>query len=343
MREQSLVDLFDLYDQAFDAVCSDLNISNTPNWQERWFYRYLLINPVLKFCPILRWKKELLTTKEELDRESLIDSLYKSSDLVLDERYSDLLMNSLASSTATHLNPRLHKNFSEWWFLSAKNRIHEQFPVKDIDFFSHLADWLPNYEERYEAWVRAHSSEFEELYTLTWDRYRAVMIPRVGNRKQILKEINNLLDEIHVETSHIVKSKISEKTIKDCFRVLEYLACNGETNLLSLAENADVLKFSRVGLRDEFGSNSSNSVKVGVHRLSKLSLEILKASSFGFFPTLGKWNDEDEEGVHKVIADFFKLTSSDSIDKIYSLVPATDSMESCIRAEIKELGGVVYE
>ncbi len=52
MKNQSLVDLFEAYDKAFDKACHELSITNIPEWRERWFYRFLLINPVWKYAPI---------------------------------------------------------------------------------------------------------------------------------------------------------------------------------------------------------------------------------------------------------------------------------------------------
>lgn len=53
MNEKSLVDLFDLYDQAFDKVCDDLGISNRPPWQYRWFYRFYQINLMPQYLAMM--------------------------------------------------------------------------------------------------------------------------------------------------------------------------------------------------------------------------------------------------------------------------------------------------
>ena len=91
MKEQSLVDLFSLYDLAFDEVCSDLKITDIPDWHQRWFYRYLLINPAAKYTPIPRLKEKYYVNEWVLEREKMLDCLYETGELVFDSEYNKLL------------------------------------------------------------------------------------------------------------------------------------------------------------------------------------------------------------------------------------------------------------
>ncbi len=345
MNNQSLVDLFDAYDKAFDKACHELGVINIPDWHERWFYRYLLINPVTRYVPSLEYNEQKFSKSFIQNYEKKLNNLYSTHEKVFDPNYSDLLKNSEIPFLMHYLAPCMYKNFVDWWFLHSKQKSGYFKKVSQLDFFNLHADWInpKSKEDEFKMWIQAHSDSLKTLFKLTWSGYQTVLIPRSGSKKRILNEVQNLLDKNHYQESfNVVKTKIPEKTVKACFRVLEHQILFGKRKLLDIADSIDVLTISKAGLYANHGADSSNSVKVGVHRLSKLGLSIVGATSYGSFPKLAK-STEEEIGVKKIISDFFKLTTKETIIKIQSQFPPVENMKKVIKSDLKKLGNLVYD
>lgn len=349
MKNQSLVDLFDTYDNAFDKACYEFGITNIPDWRERWFYRFLLINPVWKYAPV-----DILSDRHrhpdlpKINIEEFFNGLYESSELIADKKYTKLLENSFAAHYSQVLNPCLFENFCSWWFYAGKKRIRYNTNVQEINFWNHLEKWYPDDDSernRYERWKDTFSKEIEELFELTNDLHFVLLIPKIGSKKEIIKQVNQALKKNHIEKFHIRYNKITEKTVKDCYRILEHQILNGKKNLLDIAKDTDILRISKANLYDKHGRDSTNSVKVGVHRLSNLAMEIINASSYSFFPTLDGWSalSEDVHAVNEVLKDYLKLVKKDTISKIRSKLPVPNDMYSQICLDLERLGEVVFE
>lgn len=344
MKEMSLVDLFDLYDQAFDEVCDELGIINIPSWQERWLYRFLLINPVLIYYPHLLFKEEFITTEEGLVEQRKIENLYEKGKLIKDPLYSCQLEASLSGRVAVFLNPLISESFSEWWFKYARKRIRETSDVKQVLLNKHLKKWLTFDSDQYKKWKKYENESIHDIFLLTMNSHLTLMIPSYGDRKKILRQVNEILDEYHRVSTYTVETKIQKSTVKDCFKILEYMIVNPQSNqdLLQLAEQTDVLKISRAGI-DNVSEDSKNSVRAGVSRLIKMSLEIMEASSYGFFPTVGNWHDYGlEPGVKLIMKDYFKLVSPKLIQDIKLSLGNCKNFKNQIRSDIDKLDQQVY-
>lgn len=345
MKKQSLVDLFEAYDKAFDKACHDMGITNIPDWRERWFYRYMLINPVFKYAPIIHkdWHKH--PKMKPVDMEIFFQKLYQSGDLVIDKKYSQLLTGSYASFISEILNPYLFNNFSCWWFYAGRNKIRNEPKVIHIPLFDYTQNWFKVESAKsrpLERWMAANSRELEDIFYLI-ETHNVILLPKWGRKKVILKQINSILNETHNEKLHIIQNKISERTVKDCYRILEYQIYNGRKNLLQIAEETNILKISKASLYSRHGNDSSSSVKVGVHRLSKLSMEIITESSFGTFPVCNKPRYKFGKGVYEVFNDYYKLVTKDTLDRIQRKLPPVENMEKVIKSDLKKLGKLVYE
>jgi hypothetical protein len=339
MKEKSLADLYDLYDQAFNDVCNELGIVEVPSWEERWLYRFLLVNPVLTYYPYILFKEEFITTEEGLEEQRRIENLYEKGRLIKDPLYSSQLEASLSGRVADFLNPLTSRNFVEWWFKYARNRIRDTSDVKQVLLNENIKEWLTLDSDEYKKWKKSNEEKIHDIYTLTMNSHLTIMIPSYGDRKKILRQVNQILDEYHRESTYTVETKIHESTVKDCFRVLECMIVNPQANLdlLQLAEQADVLKISRAGINN-ISEDSKNSVRAGVSRLIRMSLEIMEASSYGFFPTTGKWQDHGlEPGVKLIMRDCFKLISPKLIEDIKINLGSHKKFKDQIRSDINKL------
>lgn len=345
MKNQSLVDLFDAYDKAFDKVCHELGITKIPDWHERWFYRYLLINPVTRYSPSVSYNKEKFSKRFIQNHQKLLDKLYSSGEKVFDPYYSNLLNKSMIPIDMNTIAPFMYETFASWWFLKGKKITEYSHKVVELDFHIFSTNWFYNKseDEEYRRWTSAHSDSLRSIYSHSLIGYQTALIPKFGSKKRILRQVKDLIEKNHyAERRILVKTKMPEKTIKACFRVLEHQILFGKRKLLDIANSIDVLSISKAGLNDNYGADSSNSVKVGVHRLSKLGLSIVNATSYMSFPKLDK-STEEEIGVKKIIADFFKLTTKETIINIQSKLPPVEDMEKVIKLDLKKLGKLVYE
>jgi hypothetical protein len=345
MKDKSLVNLFELYDQAFDNACHELGITNIPDWHERWFYRYMLINPVFKYAPIIHERCHLHPKMKPIDIEIFFQKLYQSGDLAIDEKYSNILKGSYSSFISEILNPYLYNNFSCWWFYAGKNKIRNDPKVMHIPLFDYTQNWFKKDGTKsspLERWSAANSKELEDIF-YSIETHNIVLLPKWGPKKEILKQVNSILNENHHEKLHIVQNKISERTVKDCYRILEYQIYYGRKNLLQIAEQTNILKISKASLNSQHGNDSSNSVKVGVHRLSKLAMEMITETSFGTFPVFNKPHHSYGKGVYEVLNDYFKLVTKGTLDRIQSKLPPVENMEKLIKSDLKKLGKLVYE
>lgn len=344
MKVKSLTDLFDLYDLAFNEVCNDLGIVDIPSWEERWLYRFLLVNPVLTYYPYILFKEEFISTEEGLEEQRRIENLYKKGRLIKDPFYSSQLETSLAGRVTDFLNPLTSRNFSEWWFKYARNRIRNNSDVKEIRLNENVKEWLTLDSDQYKKWKESNEEKTQEIYKLTMSSHLTLMIPSYGDRKNILRQVNQILDECHRVSPYTVQTKIHESTVKDCFRILECMIINPQSNqdLLGLAKQADVLKISRAGI-DNISEDSKNSVRAGVSRLIKMSMEIMEASSYGFFPTTGDWQDYGlEPGVKLIMRDYFKLISPQLIEDIKLHLGSYKNFKHQILLDINKLGTLAY-
>ena len=330
MKDTSLVDLFELYDQAFDKVCDELNIKKRPTWQHRWFYRYLLINPIANFHHRVKRNKI-----EKLDKGI-------KGNKVLTELYNLKLEYSLSILVADKLDPSFYESFPEWYLKTMQDdeRISD-YKVDRIDFDCPGNQWInfSDREKEFKDWQKGNTKAIHKIYqSNAWDGYDIFAVPRVGDKTKILKSFKKILEINHRPSYNIVKNKVREQTVKDCYKLLEYRALNPSASLLEMAKETGVLSTSLAGIDGKYGENSSNSVKAGVHRLNDLALEILKDSSYSYFPLKGKYIENNEEAVQLVFRNYFKTKPYLRIQQIKDSLPTTlPSMVSKVRKEFKKI------
>lgn len=333
----SLVDLFDLYDQAFNEVCDSWNIVNKPSWQVRWFYRYLLINPAVRYYPIKRFLDKDSSVSDRLRREKLIQSLYDSDDLILDDVISKTFSSCVLVGDC--LNPNLFESFSEWWFTKAKNIFYPKGHIRHVPVTEKF--YGPEYQDDCKEWMLNNTVNIKLLHELNYrDQYELLLVPKYGCKKNVLKEMTYFINQVTQESAYIVQSKMTEKTIKECFKTLEFLVMNDNESLASTAEKADVLKFSRFGIKND--PDGLNSVRVGMHRLINLAHEVLVASSYGYFPIVPFDNNFIKSDLKLTISKFRDLTPKSVFKNLYRSFDVED-MKYLINEDIKKLRKFIYQ
>ena len=103
MKNQSLVDLFDLYDLTFDEICQELNVTDIPTWQQRWFYRYYQVNllPQITFL--------LYNNTDAIELQNMF------------KKYKDQYECESIYETNQKFYSTFVDSFPNWWFKRARN------------------------------------------------------------------------------------------------------------------------------------------------------------------------------------------------------------------------------
>lgn len=329
MKQTSLVDLFELYDQAYDQVCEQMAIKKSPSWKHRWFYRYLLINPITSFHHKIK-KNKVEKVEKGIEGNKFLNELYNLK-----------LEYSLSVLVAHKLDPSFYKSFPDWYFnMIQSDENYAIHKVSRIDFNRQGAKWI-NYsdkEKEFQDWQKSNVEQIYELYQNSLLGHDVYSIPRVGDKFKIMRNMKKTLDINHRPSFNITENKLREITVKDCFRLLEYKAFNPKATLLKMAVDTNVLRISLAGIDGEYGVNSVNSVKAGVNRLNDLALEILKDSSYSYFPLKGKYIENDEEAVQLVFNNYFNTKPHLQMQKIKNSLPTTFSnMLIKVKDEFKKL------
>lgn len=298
MSYVSLVNLFQEYDRAFDMVCDELLIENRPSWRDRWFYRFLRINPV----PYLF--KQIESNNSAVSFEKKYLEVAKKHGI----------LNSRSMSRLRFFIEYQNLPFHKWWYLHALPTLKESrfsFEKVKLDpMFYVIPREIMSTEELednyFYQWVAENKDSLNKIRSfIDYGNYVLYVVPKYGDESKIKNDIRlNMKSDFQVDR-HIVASKMPERTVVDIFKIFEYKAHTGEIDLLVVAENSDALKFSRsVSGSDSF--DSSDSVKSGISRLYSLGKVLIRNTSYGRFPTTSMiLDDQHESGVNYIIENYF--------------------------------------
>ncbi len=346
MEEKSLVDLFKLYDYEFDKVCKDLRVKNTPSWRDRWLYRFMSINPIYKFFPYEIFLTTFYSDKKIIEeKRKLVGKLKKEKEIIYDKNLSESL--KFFFYPTIFLSPKLYKNFSEWWFHCAKDFLYKTPKVEVLNFFKegyYFKNFEPNFsqEKLKKLWMESNETELQKIqesasYTFT------LLVPTFGNRTKILNEIKSHLKNLNNESENFLKSKISKKTVLDSFSLLETIVQQGNIELLTLADRANILEISRMNISNLYGKSSIDSVRSGTSRLKNIAKKIFEASSYGVFPFFDEKLMQRNDYVEFFLKNNPDLLSIESFNLLRKNLPDPEDMYKVIKNDLISLGNVIYE
>lgn len=333
MKTQSLINLFKQYDLAFEAVCDQLHIENRPSWREKWFYRYLCINPVPYVLSELRTKNSGINYDAEK----------------LNEAKKNEISSSRALSQLNFYIQYRNLNFHKWWFLHALPAFKgEQLMMKKVNFdlvFFMKEDGDPELsedeiqEKLFNDWILENKETLKNLKTITdYGNYFLYAIPKYGHHIDVTKEIHLGMKSDFKNHKHIIDSKMPERTVIDIFKIFEFRALTGNDDLLTIAIQTDALKFSR-GTVGSSLADSSDSVKSGISRLFNLGKILIRNTSYVKFPMATPvFNDEREIGANFVIDNYFDYSPQPLFERLKLLHDFSyDEMCQLIKSDLSEL------
>ena len=346
MKEKSLTSFFKLYDIEFDRACKDLGVKNIPSWKDRWLYRYMQINPFFRYFPYEGYLEIFYSDKKTIkEKRKLLKKLRKNKEVIYDKNYSKNLRHCFYPTF--FLSPKLYNNFSEWWFLYAKNILYGSPETVCLNFFKESFYIRSDHskktqEEIRNLWLEANREEIDKLVQSAFDSF-TLIIPRYGDKKRILNEIKTYLKVLHNDSAYIPQSKITQKTAMDAYSLLETMVREDNVNLITLASNADILKTSRMNISNKLGKDSVNSVRVGTHRLKIIARKILEASSYGIFPQIYENQFSRNDHLESFLINIPQLMTYESYEIIKKSFPKQNDMYDVIRNDLMELGDIIFK
>jgi len=342
MKEESLVDLFEIYDRTLDKVCHDLRVTEIPPWIERWYFRFIQINPILRYYPYYEHIKEWCDLGYDPDRiyRNEVDRLYEKGIKKYHPEFTDALLDSGFSRYMfccdTTFSPSLYK----WWY-GARIYIHltDTLSVERFEFSNNGLSTDNSTEDSasYSKWIEVNSDSLYRIYLKSKDQkfFNVYGFYEFRDKEVLLSKFEKITSDLKLKKSGLVKKlKIPEKTIKDCYRLIEYKSFNpNENDLIEIAKSSGILKTSVSGLVNS--EESIDSVRSGVSRLNKLSNQILEATCNGEFPL----TDAPElitELHKKMISEFYLSNPVEIFQYIRSQLPNKEEMYDAIRTEVIE-------
>jgi hypothetical protein len=331
MKKLSLIEKIEIYDKILDRVLDELKLEK-PSWEVKWFYRFLVINPAANLYVYLN--------NNVSNKEYSGDPKYKIY-------YEKGLLRSGLVVSLHNLWDFKYTNLIRWWFKQAQPLI--AYSIKEVErytFEQHADQYKnsdgskPTKEQLLDEWIDTQKSGFE-IYDLKYKaqtgQYAIFAIPHNGNRREIEHYIKEFFKNEFIDNTLIVKSKMSERTIKDIFRVFEYRAKTGETDLIEIAKNSGALKISTANMGTNTSTDSLQSVRAGMHRLFDIGLMIIRNTSYAKFPSIKKLRDYDfESGVDFVMDNYFDIEPERFFKRLEDDLPSVEDMESVIREDIRK-------
>jgi len=307
MERRLASDYFEIYDRAFYDICSLLNISKIPNWKHIWFYRYLQLSYsrfVLTNCNEGLWDLKIKENLPDLIRLEKIYSLFPIN---------------------------RQQDFASWWFPEGM-RFFSKFEKLE---FTEIGSLIPhNKYVTFDDYWNLRKSFENYMVTIYGDRdgppAMVVGFKISKSKKQILQEFEEFLDKnVSLQKEFITayefnfeKSKIQEKTLKDCFRALEVRTIYPDLDLLEVAQIASTLDQSLMGLGRSEDSNLS--IRSGISRQIKNAIRISENAARGIFPSSEEfdWTNKYDSDllVHggiKNYYDYFDFNPDYGYEEIY--------------------------
>lgn len=343
METKSLVDLFDLYDLSYDRVCDDLGISIRPAWQHRWFYRFYQVSLSPQYVAMC---ENLVAANKKFPNDEL-ENFYKYGYIY--GPYRDAYYKFYSTFT---------DSFPIWWYNRArqhfsmgKEDVYELMLFKREIEFTKQGRYLMAGEFCYQL------RKFSEIDARP--DYKVIFMPMLRTKDETLKLFEKYIDEteyfspgFHNQSSsfYVPRVKVSEKSVKDCYRYLEYRAFNPKDDLVTVALNSGIKKGAASALDKnnpkDAGNPSLNSLKVGMTTLNKQALNLLCGASKGIFPTSFDWL-EDSWG-RKNVSNFSFIRYFDSNPSwlfrlVKKKIPHPDQMYDSIKSDLLSLGDSVFK
>lgn len=340
MKEISLVDLFDLYDQAFDEVCDELDISDKPPWQYRWLYRYYQINLIPQF---LAMTGKLLSEGKSFPDAGWASFYKRSSEFLSFEKTYYKFYSTFTDS------------FPVWWYKKARQhfsigeeKIYELMSFDRGDYFSGKGKlyWVGEFGYQLKQYSEKDSRS----------DHRVLFLPLLRTKEETVKLFERYLDDTgyfskdsssQLSDFHIPRVKVSEKSVKDCYRLLEYRVFNPSSDLVDVALNSGIKKSSIAGLdkdnpRDVSGP-SLNSVRAGMNILNKQALNLLYGSSQGIFPSSYDWLDDYKKWPtfhSNLFFNYYEHNPKWLFELVRKKMPHPDNMHAVIKADLLSLAEI---
>lgn len=274
--EKLFSDQFDEYDSIFDQVCKEFKVKVMPTWHHRWFYRYLQISPSYYYV----WGMD------EMKRRGLRRP----------KNFKDCLPNYRAvSRTLAMFGDVWSFDFSRWWFFIGQYQF-----IANTSFKSQSLSLIPMGYSPAENFMEKQHKNIQGfidvvLNTPSYPDALILGIPLNKSKEDLLDEIGEILDrntcypqpKTSVGNAFINKTKLKEKTLKDCYRVLEIRTRYPDLSLIDLAKRAKTLSTSLAGLNSDSTGQVAQSVRSGISRQLNSGLNIAENAAMGLFPHTG--------------------------------------------------------
>lgn len=266
-------DQFSVYDRVLDKVFNEFEVKIKPSWHHRWFYRFLQIS--LSYYYV--WGMDQL----------------KKKGIRRPKNYQSGLPNYRAvERTFAAFGDIWAFDFARWWFYlgqfqfieKSEFKIHELAIIpmgykQDKSSCAKISETLGKYID-------------DILKTPSSPDTLILGIPLNKSKEDLIREIEKALDKntyypqpnTYFGNFFINKTKIKEKTLRDCYRVLEIKCRYPDISLIELAKLARTLPTSLAGLNDDSNGQVIQSVRSGISRQLNLGLNIAENAARGIFP-----------------------------------------------------------
>lgn len=293
MTRQLYSERFPKYAEAFEWAWERYQKGEKPTWHHWWLQRYLQISPSYYEFSLLNLKRVKLQKKmgykeKEAEKEIGIGK-FKSQEH----------FNKVKRTFAAFGGDIWVTHFAMWWYIRARHQFSIQV-VKNPDireFFYLPSNRLPSIDDINNYRNKFFEYKKEIITTRGFPSVAAIGIPIRSTKKKTMKLIEDYLDEhvnfskpgIPVGNYSMHKSKLREKTVEDCYKVLELRAYQNEPNLIFLALETNCLPGTIAGYKNStvpaHQLQCLNSLRAATSRQLKHALYIAENAALGIFPS----------------------------------------------------------
>ena len=328
MTRQLYSERFPKYAEAFEWAWERYQKGEKPTWHHWWLQRYLQISPSYYEYTLINAKRKRFQMKtgcsfEEAELEIGIGRL-KSR-----EHY-----NQIKKIYFSFGGDIWKINFAMWWYIRARYQfsVHVLKNPEIKEIFYLPTNKLPSTQELDLYRNNFFSYENEIVGTRGYPSAALIGIPIRSTKKKTMKLIEDYLDEhinfskpgIPVGNYSMHKSKLREKTVEDCYKVLELRSYQNEPNLIFLALETNCLPGTIAGYKNSIDPAHQlqclNSLRAATSRQLKHALYIAENAALGIFPS----NKKPE---HFIEFDF------DRLNKIYKKLLRENNFNNNIKEE----------
>ena len=296
---------FDEYEKNLELVKTEFQ-ENQPSWLHYWFYRYLQISPYY-------WAMHLKQSKSKEDQERYIriqefnNNWEKIYDLRNDQGIR-LLTPELPNATYKAFGDVWNIDFVRWWYSRARY------------FFMHVSDFVDEDTIRKEPWMHLGIDPFRKFdekllsknMSLIEEHYRKLYKRKIApksisitinlqkTKKETVKAFSEFIDGFYgVEYKNMnsgvfrfIKSKFTESTLRNCYKVYEMSVRQDKLNLFELGIKANVLRGASAEYKSKkevFEKNikffrSYNSLRSATSRQIRYAKNLALNSGYPSFP-----------------------------------------------------------